>query len=79
MDPYQKAKRGFQVFINAFTSGSWTLAESDPVWSVLFRFWGGRDVFELMMELFLCTQVAECCRDWYFHRGVFFFSSSLNH
>ena len=41
LNPYQKAKRGFQVFINAFTSGSWTLAESDPVWCVVFFFLGG--------------------------------------
>ena len=45
MDPYLKAKRGFQVFINAFTSGSWTLAESDPVWCVLFLFFGGEGCF----------------------------------
>ena len=36
LNPYQKARRGLQVFINAFTSGSWTLAESDPVWCVVF-------------------------------------------
>jgi hypothetical protein len=37
LNPYQKAMRGFQVFINAFfTSGTWTLAESDPVWYVFF-------------------------------------------
>ena len=36
LDPYQKAKKGFQHFINAFTSGSWTLAESDPVWCVFY-------------------------------------------
>ena len=34
LDPVQRAKIGFQLIINAFTSGSWTLVESDPVWCV---------------------------------------------
>jgi hypothetical protein len=38
---YQKAMRGFQAFSNTFTSGSWTLMESDPVWCVVFFFLGG--------------------------------------
>jgi hypothetical protein len=38
LDPFQKAKKCYHVFINAFTSGSWTLVESDPVWCVFF--WG---------------------------------------
>lgn len=42
LDPYQKVKVGFHLVINAFTSGSWTLVESDPVWYVfwVFYFWG---------------------------------------
>jgi hypothetical protein len=36
----KKIKRGFQAFIKTFTSGSWTLVESDPVWCVNF-FSGG--------------------------------------
>ena len=35
---YQKVKLGFQVLINSFASGSWTLTESDPVWCVSFSF-----------------------------------------
>ena len=34
LDPYEIAKRGFNIFINAFRSGSWTFVESDPVWCV---------------------------------------------
>ena len=55
LDPYQKAKRGFQVFINAFTSGSWTLAESDPVWCVLFLSFGGEGCFWIDDGIILCT------------------------
>ena len=48
LDLYQKAKRCFQVFVNAFTSGSWTLAESDPVWCVFFLcFWERGFVLDL--------------------------------
>ena len=38
LDPYQRVKIGFQLMINTFTSGSWTLVDSDPVWCVLFFF-----------------------------------------
>ena len=56
LDPYQKAKRGFQVFINAFTSGSWTMAESDPVWCVFFFFFfvEGGLFFWIDVESFMC-------------------------
>ena len=51
---YQKVPRGFQVLINTFASGSWTLTESDPVWCVFFFFlfflWGV--VFGLIKELY---------------------------
>ena len=40
MNPYQKAKMGFQLFINAFSSGSRTFVDSDPVWCVLSSFIG---------------------------------------
>ena len=45
LDPYQKARIGFNVFINAFTSGSRTIVESDPVWCVFIGcfFLGGID------------------------------------
>jgi hypothetical protein len=58
LDLYQKVKRGFQAFMNTFTSGSWTLMESDPVWCVFLSFFfslGGGVVFGLMMELFMFT------------------------
>ena len=32
LDPFRRAKICFHLFIYAFTSGSWTLVESDPVW-----------------------------------------------
>jgi hypothetical protein len=52
LDPYQKVKRGFQVFINAFfTSGTWTLAESDPVW---WRNAVGIGIFVVMKD---CVQL----------------------
>ena len=42
LDSFQKAKKCYHVFINAFMSGSWTLVESDPVWYVfVFFFWVG--------------------------------------
>ena len=52
LDPFQKAKKCYHVFINAFMSGSWTLVESDPVWCVFF--WGGEVFFFglMMMNLF---------------------------
>jgi hypothetical protein len=40
MNPYQKAKMGFQLFINAFSSGSRTFVDSDPVWCVFSSFIG---------------------------------------
>ena len=49
LNPYWRAKICFDVLINAFISGSWTLVKSDPVWCVLF-FWL---FFGLMMELFV--------------------------
>jgi hypothetical protein len=36
LDPYQKAKMGYHLFINAYTIGSWTSVDSDPVWCVFF-------------------------------------------
>ena len=38
LNPYQKAKMGLQLFINAFSSGSRTFVDSDPVWCVFFFF-----------------------------------------
>lgn len=38
LNPYQKAKMGVQLFFNAFSSGSRTFVDSDPVWCVFLPF-----------------------------------------
>ena len=55
LNPYQKTKMGFKFFINAFSTGSRSFVDSDPVWCVFFFFFVFRWFWigDLMLEL-LC-------------------------
>ena len=61
LNPFRRAKICFHLFINAFTSGSWTLVESGPVWCVLS-----------LMELYISISGSGTCLVWKFHLGAFF-------
>ena len=54
MNLYQKVKMGFQLVVNAFSSGSRTFVDSDPVWCVFLAYsfffpFGLGDLMELLL------------------------------
>ena len=51
LNPYQKATMGLKLFVNAFSSGSRTFMDSDPVWCVFFFGFFGYWIGDLMLEL----------------------------